>query len=486
MNILLVNPPLFDPIKYGKEILLGSAPALGLGYIGAVLRNEGYDVSILDAYFLSWKEMEAALREKKPDVLGITCLTEGRASAYGLARLAKSLDPTVKTVMGGHHAAYLCEQVLENYPVDIVVRGEGELTFLELVQALENKADLQRVKGIAYRDEGVVVKTSKREFMSDLDRLPVPLYEFFDFDCYPDYRIRMAYRGKPRKKIGRYVSVVTSRGCPGNCLFCSSSRFWGVKWRSRSAESVVDEVEMLYKDYRARYINFADDAFTIEPERVIAICKEILKRKLRIRWDCTTRVNAVSVEMFEWMKAAGCFFVSFGVESGCASVLANINKRITIPDITRAFKLAHKAGLRAVAFLMVGNPGESDVSVDETAALLKAIRPWRTSVSVAMVFPGSALYERAKASGFLNDDFWLTERPPPYFTLENSVDRLHSWKRELDFAALNWSQKPKWFYMYSVRGPAFDSALRVRDLMTEKTGVKITKKGLVLQREGKS
>ncbi len=479
MKILLFNPPLFDPGKYGKELLLGDAPAVGLGYIGAVLKKEGYDASVHDMYFQSWQEVEATIKKGEPQIVGITCLTEGRQNAFKLARLIKSINSQIKVVLGGHHATYMWEQVLKNYQVDVIVIGEGEITFLELVKALEKGSDLNGVKGIAFRENGRLIKTPRRPEISDLDQVPYPLYRHFDFESYPNYRLKMAFEKRAADDMGRYISIVTSRGCPANCLFCSTSNFWGRKWRPRSAENVLDEIEMLYKDYNARYINFADDAFTVDPERVIAICKGIVKRKLNIVWDCTTRVNFVSGEMLEWMKRSGCFFLSFGIESGCTSILKNINKRITIPQIETAFKLAKKAGLRTVAFIMVGNPGENEASIKETAALLDVIKPWQTGVVVTMVFPGTALYDLAKQRGFIDDDYWLAERPPPYYTADHPIEQLQAWKTRLNFASLQWYKKPKFFYMYSVRGPLFNLALHSRNFLAQKTGVKITRRGAV-------
>ena len=485
MKILLLNPPLFDPKKYGKDILLGGAPALGLGYIGALLKKEGLEVSVVDLYFHSWREAERLIRKQQPAIVGITCLTEGRTNAFRLADLVKSISPDVKVVLGGHHATYMCKQILEHYQsVDYIVRGEGEKTFLELTMAMASGGSCSAIKGLAFRDGSRIVLTPHREPIADLDSLPFPLYDHFDFNAYPDYRIKAAAGRRKWRRGERYVSMVTSRGCPGNCHFCSSTRFWRSGWRARSPESVIGEIEMLCKDYDAGYINFADDAFTVDQERAIAICKGIIAKKLDIVWDCTTRINHVSEETMRWMKRAGCLFTCFGIESGSGSILKSINKGIGAEEVIEGFKSAKKAGLDAVAYIMVGNPGESEPTIKETASLLRTIRPRQTGISIAMVFPGSALYSRAKSDGLLNDAYWLTELPPPPYTAEHSEKQLQAWKENLLYASLPWHRKPRYHYMYHLRGPAFSRALRCRDFLAEKTGVKITRRSVALVRRG--
>ena len=372
----------------------------------AVLDQAGYESKILDLYD-NYDEARKVIKEYNPDVIGIACFTTYRMSSYKLAKIAKEVKPTVKVIMGGPHATFLWGQIIKNIPeVDIITMGESEHTFLEVVQHLDYKlgySPLSEIDGIVYRFDNNFYMTKPRKPIENLDILPFPSYRDIDLKkyaipCPPTFD---SSEIKP--------SVSSSRGCFFNCTFCSTKVFWG-NWRARSPKNVVDEIEWLYKK-GIKYFNFSDDIFTTDQNRVIEICKEMIKRDIKMNWYCETRVNNISFEMLKWMKQAGCYLIQFGVESGSDYMLKNINKMITTDQIKVAFKMAKDAGLQTEILLMVGNQGETWESIYETERLLDELNPDIVIISITHIFPATKLYELAKEKGIINDGFWLKDTP---------------------------------------------------------------------------
>ncbi len=410
MRILLISPM----IKQAK-----TDPPLGLCYLQACLDKAGYtDSKIVDIY-KSYDEIKRIIAEYNPDVVGISCFTVYRGSSYKLARLAKEVNPGVKVVMGGPHATYMWEQIMRNLPfVDMIVLGEGDVTIVELVRALDKNLPLDDVKGIVFRKGSDVVKTDARPLIDNLDEVPFPSYRDINLDYYAVAK-PPEYYSKQKK-----ASIVSSRGCVFSCNFCSTTVFWSRRWRPRSPANVVDEMEKLYKEQSVKFFTFVDDIFTTNPQRVIEICKEIMRRNMKIKWYAETRVDCIPKEMLEWMKKAGCFLIQLGVESGSDTILKNINKKITGEQVVNAIKTIRDVGMRAETLLMVGNPGETKETVDETRKVLLAGRPDEIVVSVTRVFPSTQLCELAKKQGLLSDDFWLSDKIAPEYTVENSMEDL--------------------------------------------------------------
>jgi anaerobic magnesium-protoporphyrin IX monomethyl ester cyclase len=409
MRILLVTPLIGIP---------KSEPPLGLCYIQACLDKAGYnDSKILDIYN-SYDDFEKVMKEYKPDMVGIACFTTYRSSSFKLADIVKKFNPNVKTFMGGPHSTFMWDQIMKNYPnVDIIVIGEGEETTVELVNAIDKGLPLKDVKGIVFRENNEIIKTEPRPLIKNLDDLPFPSYRDIDMKKY-------AIPTPPTVTTNEVkANIISSRGCYGNCSFCSTKVFWG-NWRARSAKNVVDEIEWLYKDYGVKFFSFSDDIFTADQDRVIEICKDIVNRGLNIKWYCETRVNNVSEEMLQWIKKAGCYLVQYGVESGSEKILKNINKLITREQIVRAFRLAKEAGLQTEILLMVGNPDESWETVKDTEMLVREVNPDIIIISIAHIFPATQLYELAKQKGIIDDSYWLTDKTIPEYTVDNSLKEL--------------------------------------------------------------
>ncbi|MFC1590607.1 B12-binding domain-containing radical SAM protein [Candidatus Omnitrophota bacterium] len=464
MKVLLVNPPRFDLMRYGLPTIDIHGPPLGIASIAAFLEKRDVEVAVEDYHYRSWEAVEESIRKESPDIVGITTLSQQRGSVFRLIRLIKEVKDSIKIVLGGPHAHFMYEQILENHPVDFIVLGEGEETFLDLVGAVDGSADISLVKGIAYKDGGRAVTTGPREPIGDLGKLPFPAYHLFDIDGYPPGERLRGYTRDGVKLDGiKFTTYSFSRGCTGRCSFCSTFKFWGNTWRCRSPEKVVDDLEILSKEYGRRYITFVDDIFTVNKNKVIGICRGIIDRKLNILWDCETRVDFVSDEMLRWMRKAGCVAVDYGVESASREVLEAIHKKTTPERIAGAIRITSDSGIRTNLLLMVGNPGESDASISATEKLIKDSRPDKITVNIAMVFPGTALYELARSKGIVDDKFWLTERPAPFYTAEQPLRRLKMWSDRLMSANSN-------SIMRFARG--------VRSQIGMRTGFSITRQGI--------
>lgn len=448
VKILLLNPPMnYGAYNEGGRLYLDkSYPPLGIAYLGAVLERENYDVKILDLVDTSFEDVRKILLREKPDILGVSCnLTDYRWGSVKVAQIAKQVDPNVKVVMGGSHATHMYEQILANFPVDYIVRFEGELALLDLLKSLETGSDLRKVQGIAYKIGDSIVKTEDSLPIVDLDSLPFPAYHFFDFDKYIHYSSPLKFKERRVSEL-KSANIMASRGCPYSCQYCSIAKFWYRLCRFRSVSKVVDEMEMLRNKYGISHFNFFDDVFTLKEERVIELCKEIINRKLDVCWECVTRVDFISLTMLEWMKKAGCLSVSFGVESGSSSVLKSIDKRTTPFQIAEAFRMTHEAGINAYILLMVGNPRETDQSISETIELLRLIKPDKIRTTLTMVYPATDLYQICKQKGFIDDAYWLTEKAAPVYTLENSINKLKKWETRIIFSY--YLQKRKTFRVF--------------------------------------
>ncbi len=423
MHTLLLTPPaprLMDPATFSEDMLPPKSwVPLGIAYLGAVLRRHGYSAGILDLHDYSWEEVMALLEVEAPDIVGISCFTANRTQAWRLAHLAKELLPDATVVMGGPHATFFPLQVLKHMSADIVVLGQAEETIVELVRCLAENGNLDEIHGIAYKKHGRFIITPAGTQAPDLDALPFPAYDAFNLQAYKSSEIPPQYIGLAG------THLLTSRGCPFHCQFCSVNHFFNGKWAFRSPDSVADELEMLIEEHNVRHVYFSDDLFTLDHNRTVGICKEILRRGLDLVWMAETRVDCVNEEMLFWMRKAGCYRVYYGVESGSPRILRAISKGFTVANVRNAFAMTHKAGIEPCCFLMVGNPGETPDTINETISLIREIRPATLPImGITTILPGTGHYELAKQQGLISDAYWLTSLAPPLYTGEQSVDDL--------------------------------------------------------------
>lgn len=389
MSVLLINPPPLEPVP--ARLL---TPPLGLAYLAASLRARGLPSAVLDAdaLDLSLSQIAAVAVRAKPRIIGVTAMTPTVESAYRVLEALRPLAPLL--VLGGPHASALGARVFEDCPVplDAVVCGEAEETFSELARRALAGEPLAgpEIPGVLLPDG----KASARDWpkIADLDRLPFP-----DRGSLPSSRYRHPLFG------GQAVtSLITSRGCPYRCVFCDK-HICGVRWRARSPENVLAELQEMVLKSGLRRIIIYDDLFTLDRERVIAICRGIIRLGLRLRFKCEGRVNRVDPEMLAWMKRAGCEMIAYGVETAAEKGLAFLKKDITVTQAREAFAMTRDAGVKTLGYFLLGIPGETREDELETIRLAIELGADYAQFGVLSPFPGTPLQETAMARGWLHE-----------------------------------------------------------------------------------
>ncbi len=359
-------------------------PPLGVSYLAAALREAGHEVSLLDCTF---RKRSSALREAlavKAQVVGIYCMVSMRQDCFWLARQLRGACRLL--VAGGPLPT--CDPAPFLRFFDVVVRGEGEQTLLDLLQALKEGAELAGVPGIAIRRDGAVTVTQDRALRQDLDGVAFPARDLLPNESY--------IRQGRRRQGYSITTVLSSRGCPYRCEFCSNVVF-GSSYRERSPQNVVDEIQAALRLGYDR-ISFADDVFTMRRARVKQVCEEIRRRGLKFHWECLGRVDSLDEPTARLMKAAGCSRVFFGIESGNDRILKLMNKGITTGQAAGAVEAAHRAGLEVGAFFILGYPGETDRTVLETLRFATGLPLDYLGLTMPYPLPGTALLERVRSS----------------------------------------------------------------------------------------
>lgn len=382
-------------------------PPLGLGYIAAALRKQGVEVELVDCTFMRVSEAVERVKRAKPQIVGFYSMFSMKKTTLELAQtLRKEGLEGCLFVVGGPLPSWAPEGFLDVF--DVVAVGEGEKTMSELASCVEQRKELSNVKGLTYKDGECIVRTGPRGFIEDLDSLAFPTRDLFDNEAYKKYYLnRFSYS---------ITSMITSRGCPFSCDFCSRPIF-GADMRARSAENIVDEVEEIAALGYDR-VWFADDCFTLNRSHLLDVCGEIVKRKVKIDWECLSRVDTMDDEVAEGMKRAGCIGVFFGIESGNDSVLNMMKKRITTRQAKHAVIEAKAAGLKVGAFFIVGYPGESDKTVLDTVRFASGLPLDYLSFTLPYPIPGTPLYERVKDKGVLIEDW---EEPKNYRLIRHKL-----------------------------------------------------------------
>ena len=388
MKILFIQPP-YPFSEFPK-------PSYALMSMGAVLREQGMDVEILDLLSTRYspQKIEDCLARVRPDLIGVTSVTMNFPAAVRILQTCKTLLPGAAAVIGGPHATFTAEEILRSYPeVDIVVRGEGEETIAETARALERKRGLEQVLGLTFRRNGSIVRTEDRPFIRDLDRLPLPDRGLFPVSRYLAMRVP--------------ASVLTSRGCPTGCSFCVGYRMTGRKGRFRSPLKVVDEIEA------ARRLGFEevcidDDLFTRNRRHVTAICDEIRSRGLKLKLYIFARVDTVDEPLLAKLREAGCAMICFGLESGNQRILDLAGKRATVDRARRAMELSKAAGIAPFGSFILGLPGETRETMEETVSFAQSLGIPH-GFHLLSPFPGTRIRERAAEYGIkiLTDDWSL-------------------------------------------------------------------------------
>jgi len=420
-EILLVNSPIKDPYTLYRRHRSG--PPLGLAYIAAVLLENGFSVSAVDMNvpFIDFEYVRKKIEREEPIIVGISACTEAYSNALRIAKIAKEVNSEIVTVVGGPHVTFTPIDTLRNKEIDIVVRGEGEITMLELANHfIKGTPPIEKIRGISYKAEGDIIYTNPdRPFIHDLDRLPFPARHLFPLRFYQ-------FPG----------NISTSRGCPYNCIFCSASAMWGRKYRTRTPKNVIKEIIYLVEKYGIRSFTFVDDTFTVSRRRTYEICELIKALTPDIKWQCSTRVDTVTEGTLSEMKNAGCYAITLGVESGSLRILNEIRKGITLDQVRRDVRYAVKLALEVYCSFMLPHPGDTIETVKETKDFMKELVQLGAMVTLAFTvpYPGTYLYNNAEALGIRIlsknwDDFTATK--PIISTKHLSVTQIKNLYKEI-------------------------------------------------------
>ncbi|MCW4053800.1 MAG: B12-binding domain-containing radical SAM protein [Candidatus Bathyarchaeota archaeon] len=401
VNVTLVNPPY--PRRGHQH---PPAIPLGIGYLGAVLEKNGHSVKVIDcqALKLTHGDFEREIAKHQPKVVGVTSTTFTYKSALKVAKIAKQAHPNCLTIIGGCHVTFWDDEALEECPqLDMIVRKEGEYTLLEIVNRLRENKRIDDVLGTTCRKNGKTIRNADRPYIENLDALPFPAHHLL-----------------PLNRFKKIFPLVTSRGCVYWCNFCSAVRMFGRRYRMRSPKNVVDEMQFLNERYGVRQMTFYDDAFTVDNLRVEKICEELRNRKLKIDWDCETRVDMVTKDLLQKMRKAGCIAVWFGVESGARNVIDGMGKSerasTYVTQTRKAFKWANETGLMTVANIIFGFPGETKDTALETLKFVEELNPNEIGYYIATPYPGTPLYDYVKEKGWLKiTDFDKYDTATPIF-----------------------------------------------------------------------
>lgn len=419
MKVLLVNPP--RKIFSGPVTVQAGEAGLPLGllYIAAVLEQADYEVEILNThldcrrprreqdslvYGMSWHDIEKEIRDRKPDLVGITNHFSAEIeTTLAVARIVKQISPAIPTVIGGPHPTFQYRPLLEeNSDVDVAVIGEGELTIVDLVRAYADGGNLGEVKGIAYRQDGEIRVTPRREFIADLDSLPLPAYHLIDMERYFNQKdLRYSAPG-----LRHGIPMITSRGCPFNCVFCSIHTLTGKKWRAHSAGYIINHIDVVVNKYGVKHIYFDDDNFTLNMKRLDRILNGLRQRQLKFSWSSIgVRADRLTLPLLQKMKDCGCTCLEIGVESGEQEVLDNIiDKHLRLEDVVKAADMCHRVGVRLLANYIIGFPGETKENMQKTVDFALWLRKKYDVVMlifVAIPMPGSRLLAICEDKGYL-------------------------------------------------------------------------------------
>ncbi len=373
LKVALIAPPY--PLDEAPS------PPLGLCYAAAAFEAAGAEVIILDYIVRKYtpEKLKSELDLYTPDVVGTNSVTMNFPGAIDILKTVKHHDPSILTMIGGPHVTFDVENTFQHYPeIDIIFIGESEHTILEFVPVINSREAWDSVKGIAFKNyDGDVVITKKREFIQDLDILPTPARHLLPISRY--------------QALGFPVSIITSRGCPNQCIFCQGRRMVGRKVRYRTTELIVDEIENILS-YGFTRINIADDFFTSNKKRVRMFCDEILKREISFSWSAFARVDSVDRESLKRMISAGCDTVSFGIESGNPEMLKRVKKRITLDQAREAVKICKDVGMKVFASFMIGLPGETHQTLQDTWDFAEEL-DIEYGYHFLAPFPGTTLWE---------------------------------------------------------------------------------------------
>ncbi len=327
---------------------------VGLGYIASYARIEHSDVefSLLDTRVATKRETKEFF-QKEYDLIGMTVLSPVYHEVIAVYNYVRLIKPKTPICLGGSYVTTIMEEVFEETPADFAVYGEGEITFSALINYLKGNEKIENIKGLIYSKDNRLITNEPREQIKDLDTIPYPAFDLFKMNRYPMHR------------------VVTSRGCPFKCVFCNSSSIWLGKWRKRTPEAVVDEIEYLIRNHKKKTVFFNDNSFNIDLKRVEEFCNLIISRKLKFLWTTPVRAELITPEIAFLMKNSGCYNVGVGIESANNGILEKMKKKNTIEAVQKGIKIFKDAGIEVLGQFVIGSPGDTYETVKESIEFAK-------------------------------------------------------------------------------------------------------------------
>ncbi|MGM5482434.1 MAG: B12-binding domain-containing radical SAM protein [Nanobdellota archaeon] len=379
----------------GKRIGGMKSPPLNLLYIATILKENKHNVSFIDALAMGLPFGKLIPYIKKSEAVIINTSTMSFSEDTLLLEKCKKINPKIKTVIFGSHPTFMPQDCLSKKSVDIIVRKEPEFIIRDLFNKLEKSGSVwKKVKGIGYRTKGSKIIINQDYGFGDINELPIPDRNFLPKNV--DYF-------NPLIKKVPYTTIITSRGCPAQCTFCTVPTFYGNSIRARDKDLVIKELEQIKKQgYKEFWIR--DETFTIYKKRNQEICKEMIKRNLNLSWLCNARVGTVDKETMKLMKRAGCHMIKFGVESGVQRILDNVKKGISVKKTRETFRWAHEVGMDTHAHMMLGMPGETKKTIEKSINFAKLIDPTTVSFGICTPYAGTPLYYKVlKENSKIND-----------------------------------------------------------------------------------
>jgi magnesium-protoporphyrin IX monomethyl ester (oxidative) cyclase len=419
MRVLLLNPPYQAP-KYAG---LGISFPMGLAYLGAALQKAGIEMRALDAaaaarpvevekdlvrYGLEPKELHKRIADIKPDVVGISCFFSSRFPAVlEAAKIIKDIDNKIITITGGIHPSLMPESVGSHPEIDFAAVGEGERIIVDFVEAASGKASFDDIEGLTFKKDGRVIVNPRSSYIEDLDSLGFPAWNLFDMERYLTIN-----EGRWGLGYGRYAPVVTSRSCPYRCTFCSIHSVMGPKYRAHSPGYVVEMIEALVGEYGVDEISFEDDNLTYDKDRFVSICKGLVERKIKIRWNTPNGVHVGSLDRdsLEWAKEAGCDSLNLAVESGDDFIRNKVIKKgLNSEKIYEVAEACREAEIKANAYFVIGMPGETEDSISKSQEYIRDLKFNNLSIFIATPMPGTKLYDECIEKRYIDVDSFDTD-----------------------------------------------------------------------------
>ena len=411
MKILFIDPPFHRFMDFYRFYY-----PLGLAYMAAVLKEEGHEVIIYDAEHSPdskskswtesvesydaypsavqnddhpvWQELREVLSDYSPDIVGISMLSVKVPSAQKVAAICKQFDKGITVIAGADHPTVFPALTLEDPNIDIVVRGEGEKTITELVRAILLHAGLQDVRGISFKENGVVINTPRRALIADLDSLPFPA-------------IDALMHAKTYRPLD-FGAIMGSRGCPYACTFCGVYTIWSRKVRSRSTSNVMSEIHWLHENWGTGFFSFRDPSFTLDRQRIVDLCTGIIHSGLKIKWECTTRPDLLDEELLNLLILSGCTNIRLGIESGSERILKRMKKNVDLSCVRKTAKLMNKHHIYWSAYFLFGTPWETKETISETVRFIREIDPPFITMARFTPIAGTAIYRELEKAGMIN------------------------------------------------------------------------------------